>query len=466
MGKCLDFHDIPLLGRGGNIRKFKVNLDTLGIMGIKSLWSLLNGQIIDPGSLCNHRLAMCISIWSLKFQSEERMFRDILEKLGKLLYFGIKPIVVFDNPVTTFPIGSKRGMKGSTSENDARIMAKRILERRIINELAKKEKGKNQKEKIYLEQIKSSSINAILNPSNDLEFSKNQIATLINKRHAAEKLEKLKSSGNKIASNEKKRFILIKEEGRFINSNDKTCKSDENEPLECKNDDLDIKLARNGIKRMSNEFKNELLYLIELLGIPWMEASYKADAQCVWLLDNKFIDGIITDDNDIFLFGAKDYIYRDFFRKNKHLMKYSIDESYTREELITLSALLSKKHGQGIVSKGIGIKKAMKLRKLLKEMDESFDLTTIRTLSVNGCKDIQVEKMIQSIELDHDYCENNDNHIVMEDYMNPIVENVSINFEWNRIKIEGLCILLAEKLGWTNQKTIEFINNIKKSKYL
>lgn len=49
--------------------------------------------------------------------------------------------------------------------------------------------------------------------------------------------------------------------------------------------------------------------LLQLFGLPYIIAPAEAEAQCSWLDAQGLVDGVVTDDNDAFLFGAK-HIYR------------------------------------------------------------------------------------------------------------------------------------------------------------
>jgi DNA excision repair protein ERCC-5 len=56
--------------------------------------------------------------------------------------------------------------------------------------------------------------------------------------------------------------------------------------------------------------------LLALFGLPFITAPAEAEAQCAWLEAAGLVDGVVTDDNDAFLFGAQ-HIYRHMFEDKK-----------------------------------------------------------------------------------------------------------------------------------------------------
>lgn len=61
--------------------------------------------------------------------------------------------------------------------------------------------------------------------------------------------------------------------------------------------------------------------LLRLFGIPYIEAPMEAEAQCAVLDLTDQTSGTITDDSDIWLFGAR-HVYKNFFNKNKFVEYY------------------------------------------------------------------------------------------------------------------------------------------------
>lgn len=61
--------------------------------------------------------------------------------------------------------------------------------------------------------------------------------------------------------------------------------------------------------------------LLRLFGIPYIEAPMEAEAQCAILDLTDQTSGTITDDSDVWLFGAR-HVYKNFFSRNKYVEYY------------------------------------------------------------------------------------------------------------------------------------------------
>ncbi|NXH13933.1 GEN endonuclease, partial [Bucco capensis] len=110
----------------------------------------------------------------------------------------------------------------------------------------------------------------------------------------------------------------------------------------------------------------ECLELLECLGVPWVQAAGEAEAMCAYLNAKGHVDGCITNDGDVFLYGAQT-VYRNFAMnaKDPHLDCYtmsSIKEKLgcDRESLIGLAILLGCDYlPKGVP--GVGKEQALKL---------------------------------------------------------------------------------------------------------
>ena len=52
-----------------------------------------------------------------------------------------------------------------------------------------------------------------------------------------------------------------------------------------------------------------------MIGIPYIKAVSQAEAQCAELEINQMVDGVVTEDSDVFLFGARN-VFRGVFNNN------------------------------------------------------------------------------------------------------------------------------------------------------
>ncbi|NXU47877.1 GEN endonuclease, partial [Turnix velox] len=123
--------------------------------------------------------------------------------------------------------------------------------------------------------------------------------------------------------------------------------------------------ARTGRSSFKTILK-ECLELLECLGVPWVQAAGEAEAMCAYLNVKGLVDGCITNDGDVFLYGAQT-VYRNFAMNAKDPLldcytMSSIKEKLgcDRESLIGLAILLGCDYlPKGVP--GVGKEQALKL---------------------------------------------------------------------------------------------------------
>ncbi|NXN93708.1 GEN endonuclease, partial [Rhinopomastus cyanomelas] len=123
--------------------------------------------------------------------------------------------------------------------------------------------------------------------------------------------------------------------------------------------------ARTG-RSLFKAILKECLELLECLGIPWVQAAGEAEAMCAYLNAKRHVDGCITNDGDVFLYGAQT-VYRNFAMNSKdpYLDCYTMSSikerlGCNRESLIGLAVLLGCDYlPKGIP--GVGKEQALKL---------------------------------------------------------------------------------------------------------
>ncbi|XP_063298199.1 flap endonuclease GEN homolog 1 [Pelobates fuscus] len=120
-----------------------------------------------------------------------------------------------------------------------------------------------------------------------------------------------------------------------------------------------------------NTVLKECLRLLDCLGVPWVQAAGEAEAMCAYLDANGYVDGCITNDGDVFLYGAKT-VYRNFTMnvKDPHVDCYEVSSIQTklglnRHSLVGLAVFL----GCDYIPKGVpgvGKEQVLKLIEMLK----------------------------------------------------------------------------------------------------
>jgi DNA excision repair protein ERCC-5 len=127
--------------------------------------------------------------------------------------------------------------------------------------------------------------------------------------------------------------------------------------------DDEIRVLNNQAKaaiRDSDEITQSMVSQIQTLlrhfGIPYITAPMEAEAQCAKLAELGLVDGVITDDSDVFLFGAVQ-CFKNIFNDAKFAECFLASDierelSLTRERLVSLSYLLGSDYTLGLTGVG------------------------------------------------------------------------------------------------------------------
>lgn len=105
--------------------------------------------------------------------------------------------------------------------------------------------------------------------------------------------------------------------------------------------------------------------MLRLFGIPYITAPMEAEAQCAELVTLGLVDGVITDDSDVFLFGAA-RVFKNMFNQSKTVECFLSSDlerelGLDRDTLIRLAYLLGSDYTEGLP--GVGPVVAMELLK-------------------------------------------------------------------------------------------------------
>uniref|UniRef100_A0A452RVT1 DNA excision repair protein ERCC-5 n=1 Tax=Ursus americanus TaxID=9643 RepID=A0A452RVT1_URSAM len=184
--------------------------------------------------------------------------------------------------------------------------------------------------------------------------------------------------------------------------------------------------------------------LLRLFGIPYIEAPMEAEAQCAILDLTDQTSGTITDDSDIWLFGAR-HVYKNFFNKNKFVEYYQYVDFHNqlgldRNKLINLAYLLGSDYTEGIPT--VGCVTAMEilnefpghgLEPLLKFSEWWHEAQKNKKIRPNPY-DTKVKKKLRKLQLTPGF----PNPAVADAYLKPVVDDSRGSFLWGKPDLDKI----------------------------
>jgi DNA excision repair protein ERCC-5 len=125
----------------------------------------------------------------------------------------------------------------------------------------------------------------------------------------------------------------------------------------------DAARARVAADAPTPEMFAEVQEMLALFGIPFMVAPSEAEAQCAALDAAGLVDGVATDDNDVFLFGGR-RVYRHLFAEARYVEEYVTADverelGLGRADLVALAHLLGCDYTEGVA--GVGVVNAVEI---------------------------------------------------------------------------------------------------------
>ncbi|KAJ0464884.1 putative exodeoxyribonuclease I [Helianthus annuus] len=247
------------------------------------------------------------------------------------------------------------------------------------------------------------------------------------------------------------------------------------------------RLERNA-ESVSGEMFAECQELLQMFGLPYIIAPMEAEAQCAYMELEKLVDGVVTDDSDVLLFGARS-VYKNIFDDRKYVETYFMKDietelGLTREKLIRMAMLLGSDYTEGI--SGIGIVNAVevinafpeedglhKFREwiespdpsILGKVDSKEGSNTRKRGSNASAEEASTVDDLKRIFMDKHRNVSKNWHIpstfpsdaVVSAYASPQVDKSTEPFSWGKPDLFVLRKLCFEKFGWGTQKSDELL---------
>ncbi|KAL2706471.1 hypothetical protein AAEP93_001721 [Penicillium crustosum] len=206
---------------------------------------------------------------------------------------------------------------------------------------------------------------------------------------------------------------------------------------------------------------NECQQLLTLFGLPYITAPMEAEAQCAKLVSLGLVDGIVTDDSDIFLFGGT-RVYKNMFNQSKFVECYltsDLEKEYAlhRQKLISFAHLLGSDYTEGIP--GIGPVTALEILTEFSSLEEFRDWWTELQMGTNNAEDAHLafrkkfRKKASKIFLPPSFPDTK----VDEAYLEPTVDDDPSQFQWGVPDLNGLRAFLMTTIGWSQERTDEVL---------
>ena len=222
------------------------------------------------------------------------------------------------------------------------------------------------------------------------------------------------------------------------------------------------KKDRRDADEVSQIMVTECQQLLKFFGLPYVTAPMEAEAQCAELVNLGLVDGIVTDDSDVFLFGGT-RVYKNMFNQAKFVECYLASDlekeySLTRSKLVSIAHLLGSDYTEGLPS--VGPVTALEILSEFDSLEAFSDWWAFVQLgqpasSVDTTSSFRKKfrKNAAKIFLPNGFPDKR----VDEAYLHPEVDHDPSPFAWGVPDLDALRSFLMATIGWSQERTDEVL---------
>ncbi|KAH7913580.1 hypothetical protein BJ138DRAFT_1177958 [Hygrophoropsis aurantiaca] len=224
------------------------------------------------------------------------------------------------------------------------------------------------------------------------------------------------------------------------------------------------KAAMRDSEDITQQMISQIMLMLRLFGIPYITAPMEAEAQCAELVTLGLVEGIITDDSDVFLFGGQ-RVFKNMFNQSKTVECFLLSDltrelGLDRDTLVRLAYLLGSDYVEGLP--GVGPVVAMEMMKefpgedgLHKFKDWWAKVQSGRDKELDNTSKFRnrFKKRFKDLYLPQEW----PNSLVRDAYYHPTVDSSEEPFKWGLPDLDALRDFLREELGWYQSKVDELL---------
>jgi 5'-3' exonuclease len=233
---------------------------------------------------------------------------------------------------------------------------------------------------------------------------------------------------------------------------------------------------------VTDEMRAEAIQLLQLFGVPYVEAPAEAEAQCVALERLGLVDGVVTEDSDAFVFGGK-VIYKNIFDDQKFVEVYRSKDAETEmkishEGMVALAMLIGGDYTEGV--KGVGVVNGMEIleafnvsengveaglknfRKWLDGFDPMDSVAVVAQGKLPQTREEIFHKNHHTARTRWIAPKHFPDERVLTAYMKPIVDSSNERFSWGIPDLQKLIIFCNRHAGWDADETKKLLEPVVK----